>query len=70
MKRDYAAVAEDAEWMLDTGESPVMIAIRAGYANPASLAEVLARHGHSELARRIRRRSERDESRRYQKAAA
>lgn len=69
MKRDYTAVAEDAEWMLDTGESAVMIAARTGYANPASLAEVLARNGYTQLARRIRRRGARDEPRRCQVAA-
>lgn len=44
-----AALVEDLEWMLGTGESPVMAAHRAG-STPGALARKLHRAGRHDLA--------------------
>jgi hypothetical protein len=45
-----AALLEDIEWLLESGEPPQAIAARLGYAKPASLARRLSRHGRADLA--------------------
>lgn len=50
-----AALIEDTEWLLDSGETTQRIATRLGYGKPDSLAKRLRAAGRFDLARRLTR---------------
>lgn len=51
--RSRAELAEDLEWLLDTGETPERIVTRLGYADRASLTASLKRAGYGPLVKRF-----------------
>lgn len=52
-----AAVLEDAEWLVDTGETLAGAAVRLGYRNEGALERALNRAGRHDLVRALRARA-------------